>query len=210
MSQPSDRPARSASPAGARGARLGRYLVVISGPSGAGKTSICRAVAERLGLPVSTSATTRPRREGETDGRDYHFLAEETFRRRIRDGRFVEWAEVFGHLYGTPVEEVERAGETGDLLLLEIDVQGGIQIKRAYPDALAVLVLAPGPGALRRRLAGRGTDSPEAIQRRLRKAADEVDMARRAGAYDVEVVNDRLEEAVRRVIEYIEPRRNQA
>jgi len=207
MTGPDDTPALS--PEAADADDLGRHLVVISGPSGAGKTTIVRAVAERLGVPVSTSATTRPKRQGEAEGRDYYFLTEDAFRRRIRENRFVEWAEVFGRFYGTPVEEVERVRESGDVLLLEIDVQGGIQIKRAYPGALAILVLPPEPEALRGRLAGRGTESDEEVQRRLDEAQREIAMARRAGCYDREIVNDRLEPAIERVIEWVETRRNQ-
>jgi len=210
MTGPNDTPPPLASPSQAADAHaLGRHLVVISGPSGVGKTTIVRAVAERLGVPVSISATTRPKRPSEVDGRDYYFLTEDAFRRRIRENRFVEWAEVFGRLYGTPVEEIERARQSGDVLLLEIDVQGGIQIKRAYPDALAILVLPPGAEALRGRLAGRGTESEEEVRRRLDKAQREIAMARQAGCYDREVVNDRLEMAIQRVIEWVQTRRNQ-
>ncbi|HUU89619.1 MAG TPA: guanylate kinase [Phycisphaerae bacterium] len=191
-------------------ALTGRNLVVVSGPSGAGKTTVCHTVAERLGVPISTSATTRPRRPNEVDGRDYHFIGEEEFRRRIDQGRFVEWAEVFGQLYGTPIEELARADEAGNVLLLEIDVQGGIQIKKRFPDALAVLLLAPGLEALRRRLSLRGTEGREEAERRFAKAQKEIEMARRAGCYDVEVVNDRLADAVEKVIELVKTRRNQA
>jgi len=207
MTQPTDNPTPAT--AGADAAPLGRYLVVISGPSGAGKTSIVREVADRLGLPLSVSATTRPPREGEVDGRDYHFVDEATFRRRAGEGGFVEWAEVFGRLYGTPLDEVERARDRRDLLLLEIDVQGGIQVKERHPEALAILVLPPEPEALRARLTARGTDSPEEIQRRLDEAAREVKAARDAGCYDREVVNDRLEDAVQHVVQWLQTRRNQ-
>jgi len=191
-------------------ARTGRNLVVVSGPSGAGKTTVCRKVAKRLGVLVSVSATTRPRRPGEADGTDYLFIGEEEFRRRIDQGRFVEWAEVFGQLYGTPLEELVRAEEAGNVLLLEIDVQGGTQIKKRFPDALAVLLLAPGLEALRRRLSLRGTEGQEEAERRFAEAQKEIEMARRAGCYDVEVVNDRLDDAVEKVIELVEMRRNQA
>ena len=191
-------------------APTGRNLVVISGPSGAGKTTICRAVVERMGLRLSTSATTRRPRRGETDGVDYYFLSPDEFQRRVDAGRFVEWAEVFGNRYGTPVEELDRAARGRRMLLLEIDVQGGIQIKRKYPEALAILILPPEPQALRARLTKRGTEAPEEAQRRLTKAREEVETARQARAYDVEVVNDDLATAVNDVVSLIQKRRQEA
>ena len=184
-----------------------RALVVLSGPSGVGKTTVCRAVVKRLGLAESTSATTRKIRPGETDGADYYFLSREEFERRIAAGRFVEWAEVFGQLYGTPVEEVERARAAGRTLLLEIDVQGGIQIKRKFPEAMAILLLPPEPQALRARLSRRGTEAPEEAERRFAKATEEVATARAAGCYDAEVVNDDLGAAINQVVSIIETRR---
>ena len=203
-------PVAKRSTPGARPPASGRHLVVVSGPSGAGKTTVCRAVAERLGVPISTSATTRPRRAGEVDGKDYDFIGEEEFRRRADQGRFVEWAEVFGRLYGTPVEQLDRARDAGDVLLLEIDVQGGIQIKKKFPEALAILLLPPDPQALRSRLSKRGTEAPEEASQRVAKAQEEVRKARQAGCYDAEVVNDRLDDAVRQVIEWVETRRKQS
>lgn len=178
----------------------GRNLIVLSGPSGAGKTTVCRAVAERLGLALSVSATTRPPRPGETDGVDYYFISREEFDRRAAAGRFIEHAEVFGHRYGTPVEELERARAAGRRLLLEIDVQGGIQIKKKYPEALAILLLPPEPEVLLARLSKRGTEAPQEAQRRFAQAEAEVAMARRSGCYDAEVVNDDLERAIGQVI----------
>ena len=194
----------------AAGAYTGRNLVVLSGPAGAGKTTVARELPKRLDLAVSTSATTRRPRPGEVDGADYFFLDKDEFRRRVAAGRFVEWAEVFGNYYGTPVEEVERARQAKKWLLLEIDVQGGILIKKKYPEALAILLLPPEPQALRARLSKRGTEAPEEVERRLAKAQKEVRVARASGAYDVEVTNDRLPDTVAEVVSLIQTRRKQA
>jgi guanylate kinase len=194
-----DKPAVPGSAGSSTKAVGGRDLVILSGPAGTGKTTICRALPQRMSLLVSTSATTRRPRPGEVDGRDYYFVTEEEFRRRVAAGRFVEWAEVFGHRYGTPVEELARAARVGMPLLLEIDVQGGIQIKKRYPEALAILLLPPDAEAQRERLSKRGTETPDELERRFRKARDEVRMARESGCYDSEVVNDDLEETIREV-----------
>jgi len=188
----------------------GRNLVVLSGPSGAGKTTVARALREQTDLALSTSATTRPPRPGEVDGKDYYFLTEEAFRKRVAAGGFVEWAEVFGRLYGTPVRELERAAKEGKTLLLEIDVQGGIQVKRKYPEALAILLMPPDAATQRERLSKRGTETPEELERRFAKAQEEVRTARASGCYDAEVVNDDLRRAVRDVVRILERRRSQA
>jgi len=192
------------------GSRGGRDLVVLSGPSGTGKTTVAQALAKRLDLAVSTSATTRRPRPGEVDGVDYYFLSDEEFSQRVADGRFVEWAEVFGRRYGTPVEELERAGREGRLLLLEIDVQGGILIKKRFPEALAILLLPPDAQALRTRLAKRGTETPEELERRFAKAREEIRLARESRSYDVEVTNDDLRRAITEVVSVIQTRRKPA
>lgn len=181
-------------------------LVVISGPSGVGKSTVTRLMLQRMGeaLRFSVSATTRGPRSGERDGVDYYFLAEDEFRRRIEQRRFIEHAEVFGHLYGTPVEELETAGREGRLLVLEIDVQGGIQVRQRFAKALMILIVPPSMDELRRRLAGRGTESPEVVQRRFSKASDELAMARESRAYNVEVINADLEATVDKVAALVE------
>jgi len=174
----------------------GSDIVVVSGPSGVGKSTLTRLLLEHVpDLAFSVSATTRPPRPGETDGVEYYFLSRDEFQRRLAAGGFIEHAEVFGNLYGTPVDEVARARRQGKRLLLEIDVQGGLQVRRRFAEARLILIVPPALEELRRRLAGRGTESPEAVARRFAQAEQELNMARTSGAYDVEVVNDNLQKA---------------
>jgi guanylate kinase len=154
--------------------RRGR-LYVIAAPSGAGKTSLVRALMERVpSLAFSVSFTTRPRRANEQDGRDYHFIDEATFERMAREGAFVEHAEVFGNHYGTGREQVEQALEAGQDLILEIDWQGARQVRERLPEAADIFILPPSRTVLEQRLRSRRTDSPEVIARRLRESVQEM------------------------------------
>jgi len=147
-------------------------------------------------MELSISVTTRPRRPGEEEGRDYYFLSEEEFKSRRERGEFVEWAEVHGHLYGTLRRTVEEALEEGKVLLLEIDVQGARQIRRAFPENVSVFVAPPSLEVLEKRLRERGRDPEEDIERRLEAAPMELS---EAGYYDYIVINEDLEESVRAV-----------
>lgn len=163
-------------------------LFVISAPSGAGKTSLCKEIVDFFPrLRHSVSYTTRPPRAGEVDGRDYHFVARDAFDRMAAAGRFAEWAEVHGNCYGTAIATLEEARDSGYDLLLEIDCQGAAQIKRNYRHGVFVFILPPSIDELRRRLEGRGTDSAEIIARRIENARGEI---LQAAWYDYLVVND--------------------
>lgn len=173
---------------GARG-----QMLVISGPSGCGKSTLCQLLMEDPRLVFSISATTRPMRPGEADGRDYHFISTEAFRAHVDEGDFIEWAEVHGNLYGTLREPMERALDEGRVYLLEIDVQGANQLRRLGVPGLYVFVAPPSFEELERRLVGRGTDPPEVIERRLKKARDEYE---ERSKYDFEVLNEDLQKAL--------------
>ena len=180
--------------------RRGR-VIVISGPSGAGKTSICNRLLERLpGSVWSVSATTRPPRGRETHGGEYEFLPPEEFERRVAAGDFLETAEYVGHRYGTPVRPVMEAIEEGRHVIMEIEVQGGVQVARRRPDSIRVFVLPPDMESLKARLAGRRTESADIMRRRLEKADGEIGFARDSGAYQYFVINDVLEDTVDEIV----------
>lgn len=177
-------------------------LFVVSGPSGVGKGTLVERVRElvpTLGLTVS--ATTRAPRAGEVDGVSYHFLSDEEFDRAAERGEFLEWAWVHGHRYGTPTSEVERVLATGRSVILEIDVQGGLNVRRLRPDAVLVFIEPPSAEELERRLRGRGTEDEDDLRRRLADAEEEM---RRGESYDVRITNDSLEDAARELADVIE------
>lgn len=174
-------------------------LFVISGPSGAGKGTIVNAVmdqADPSGTALSISMTTREPRPGEEDGVNYFFVTKEEFRRQIEAGGFLEYAEVYDHYYGTPKSKVMEKLNQGKDVILEIDIQGALNVKRAFPEGVLIFILPPSMEVLRSRLTGRGTDAPEVIERRLSKTRGELTFIDR---YDYGVVNDDLEEAVETV-----------
>jgi len=178
-------------------------LIVISGPSGVGKSTITRAVIGRLrDVYLSVSMTTRPQAPGEQDGRDYWFVSRDEFRRRIEAGQFLEYAEVFGNLYGTPRDKTEAALEAGRTVILEIDVQGGRQVKAICPQAVMIFILPPSRQTLVDRIGRRGRESGEVVARRLRAAEGEIAAA--AECYDNRVINDDLERAIDDVIRIVE------
>lgn len=150
-------------------------LFVVSAPSGAGKTSLCHELVTLLpDLRYSVSCTTRKPRPGEVESRDYHFVDEATFRGMIKEGAFLEWAEVYGNLYGTPRAPIREWIAQGIDVLLDIDTQGALQIRQHEPEAVSIYILPPSLEALRRRLEDRKGDSPDEIAGRLKKAKDEV------------------------------------
>jgi len=183
-------------------------VVIVSGPSGVGKSTICKEIVRRLDyVYLSISVTTRPKSEGETDGQDYWFISEEDFQRRIDNDLLLEYAEVFGHLYGTPKDKVEKALQAGKVVILEIDVQGAIKTKTAYPDAVTIFILAPSEKDLAKRLNHRGREDEEVAEERLNGASAEIAAAWQH--YKHMVINEDLQQAVNECVQIIENARSQ-
>lgn len=178
-------------------------LIIISGPSGVGKSTITRQLIERRAETyLSVSVTTRPQAQTEQNGRDYWFISREEFHQRIEKGSLLEYAEVFGNLYGTPRDKTEEALNAGRTVILEIDVQGGRQVKALCPQATMIFILPPSTKILAERLGHRGRESGEVVTRRLGGASAEIAAAEQY--YDHLVVNDDLEQAIREVLQIIE------
>ncbi len=177
-------------------------VVVVSGPSGVGKSTICKEVVKRLeNSRLSISVTTRPKGENEIDGRDYWFISEQQFQRRVNEGSLLEHAKVFGHFYGTPKIEVEEALWAGETIILEIDVQGAKQVKAIYPAAVMIFILPPTQKELAERMNLRGREDTQTAEKRLNGAG--VEIAAAWQYYEHMVINDDLEQAVKEIVQII-------
>lgn len=179
-----------------------KKLVIISGPSGVGKTTICQRVAEKINAFLSISSTTRSQSDTEQHGREYTFLSRDNFEEKINAGAFLEYAEVFGNYYGTPKEPVEEALAAGHTVILEIDVQGALRVKKAMPEVQTIFILPPHKKDLRERIDGRGRGEDDTTKkRRLETASREIAAAWQY--YDHMVINDDLDQAVQEVLDII-------
>ncbi len=174
-------------------------VVIISGPSGVGKSTVCHRLCESIPARFSVSVTTRPPRPGEANARDYHYISHDEFASLRDNGGLLEFAEVYGNMYGTPAAPVREAIATGEVSILEIDINGCIQVRKAIPETKTFFMMPPSPDEQRRRIEDRKTDPADAIRERLSKADGETRYAMDAGCYDVFIINDDLDETVQTI-----------
>jgi len=179
-------------------------LLIVSGPSGVGKSTIVNALVERLDAVLSLSMTTRPMGPTDLEGEHYHFVSEREFRDLVKLGQMLEYAQVYDNLYGTPAEPVEQALAAGETVILEIDVQGANQVKQRMPEAVGIFIEPPSEEELLTRLRARKREDEATIQKRFSRARDEIHLARELGIYKHTVVNDELEHAIEQAVSLIQ------
>jgi guanylate kinase len=178
-------------------------LIVLCGPSGVGKSTMARGLQEHYGVKYVVSATTRPKLPGDDDGKTYDHISKQEFFRRLDDDQFLEYAQVHGNYYSTPKHPALDELAAGKDVLLEIDVQGALQVRYQYPDALLVFILPPDEPTLLKRLEDRERDEPDEITKRFRAARREIHMAKGSRAFDYMVINDELDRAVAEIVKII-------
>ena len=183
-------------------------LIVLTGPAGVGKSTISRSLAERMNVKYIASATTREKRPGDDTAKIYEYITKDEFFRRLDQDAFLEYAQVYGEYYGTPKHPALDYLAAGQDVLLEIDVQGALQVRYQYPNALLVFILPPDADTLRQRLVDRGRESQEEIVKRYRAAKREVQMAKGSRAFDHMVINDTVDRAVEEIIKTIKHKRS--
>lgn len=176
-------------------------LMIVSGPSGSGKGTVVKEVVKEDNYALSISVTTRRPRPGENEGEHYFFRTKDEFKKLIEEDKLLEWARFCDNYYGTPLHYVQQQMKEGKNVILEIEVDGALQVKEKYPDAVLIFLMPPTIGELRRRLDRRGTESPEIIERRIRRAETELDLLSK---YDYVVINDDINEAKEDILKIVD------
>ena len=183
-------------------------LIVLVGPAGVGKSTISRKLAQRMHLQYIASATTRPKLDKDDQGKSYEHLDQDTFFKKLESGEFLEYANVWDEYYGTPKHPTLHYLSNGEDVLLEIDVQGALQVRFQYPDALMIFIMPPDEAALLQRLQERGRDTPESIEKRFRGAKREIWMAKGSRAFDDMIFNDDVDRAVEEISRLIRQKKS--
>ncbi len=179
-------------------------LIIVSGPSGVGKSTIVNAMVDRLDAVLSLSMTTRTMGPNDIDGEHYNFVSEREFKNLVKLGQMLEYEQVYGNLYGTPAEPVYEALAEGEIMILEIDVKGANQVKQRFTEAVGILIEPPSDEVLLHRLRARKREDEATIQKRFSHAQDEIQLAHELGIYKYTVVNDQLDQAIDQAVAYVQ------